>query len=80
MYADREAAWQKEIGQDYTILKDRRGGPATPLTLLELKARAEAGESFKEWRSTCNCMGYAEQTTFLAAEDDPTMCDLEKRP
>jgi hypothetical protein len=65
-YAQKEAEWRKATGNDglggksFSILNDRRGGgPRRSLTLYELKARHEAGESFREWRSTCNCMGYA---------------------
>jgi hypothetical protein len=59
-YAAQEARWQAETGKDFSILNDRRGGGARrSLTLYELKARHLAGESFREWRSTCNCMGLA---------------------
>lgn len=58
-YAAQEAAWREAIGQDYSICKDRRGGTTKSMTLLALKERVEAGEKFREWRSTCNCMGVA---------------------
>jgi hypothetical protein len=67
-YATKEREWRAFIGQDYAILKDRRGGALKPMTLDQLRERAKAGDSFREWRSTCNCMGYAEdavQTTLL---------------
>jgi hypothetical protein len=58
-YAEKEAAWRAHVGQDYAILKDRRGGVLRPMTLYDLKRRLLAGDTFREWRSTCNCMGYA---------------------
>lgn len=65
-YAQKEAEWRKATdndganGKDFSILVDRRGGGRRrSLTLYELKARHLAGESFREWRSTCNCMGFA---------------------
>ena len=40
----------------FTILKDRRGGTTKPLSLLDLKTRIEAGESFPrdDWGG-CGC-------------------------
>jgi hypothetical protein len=61
-YAAQEKEWRAETGKDYTILKDRRGGVLKTLTLYELAERVKAGEEFREWRSTCNCMGLAGAT------------------
>lgn len=59
-YAAQEERWIAETGKAFSILNDRRGGgPRKTLTLRELKSRHLAGESFREWRSTCNCMGLA---------------------
>ena len=59
-YAHREAAWRAKTGKDFSILNDRRGGgPRRSLTLYQFKERVLAGESFLQWRSTCNCMGHA---------------------
>jgi hypothetical protein len=59
-YAEKEAQWRDFVGQDYAILKDRRGGVLKPMTLAQLRTRVQAGDTFREWRSTCNCMGYAQ--------------------
>lgn len=60
-YAAEEERWRAETGKDFSILNDRRGGgPKRSLTLRQLQERFDAGESFREWRSTCNCMGLAE--------------------
>jgi hypothetical protein len=47
---DRYAEWEtneenlrQHLGKDVSILRDRTGGDATPLTLRELRERAEAG-------------------------------------
>ncbi len=65
-YATKEAEWRKATGNDteekhFSILRDRRGGGTADLPLTELKARYLAGEGFGEWRSICDCMGYAQQ-------------------
>lgn len=60
-YAAQEERWMRETGKAFTILNDRRGGgPRRGLPLRQLQTRHEAGESFRGWRSTCNCMGLAE--------------------
>lgn len=87
-YAQKEAEWRKATdndgtnGRDFSILHDRReGGPRRSMTLLELQARYDAGESFREWRSTCNCMGYEQQSLFDEdTADSFAISDTEDHP
>jgi hypothetical protein len=39
----QEQALREHLGKDVSILRDRRGGRTVPLTLLDLRRRAEAG-------------------------------------
>jgi hypothetical protein len=39
----QEQDLRKHLGKDVSILRDRRGGKTVPLTLLDLRGRAEAG-------------------------------------
>jgi len=50
----REQAFFDRTG--FTILKDRRGGQQRPLTLRQLRERVDAGETFRDFRTACNCM------------------------
>jgi hypothetical protein len=52
----RELRWQQVTGLPNTILKDRRGGVAKPMSLRELRLRYEAGERFdrNDWGG-CGC-------------------------
>lgn len=40
-HEERELAFQQSTGRPYTILRDRRGGTTTPLSLRELRQRVE---------------------------------------
>jgi hypothetical protein len=71
MYAKREEQWREKTGKDFSILNDRRGGGSRrSMTLFELKSRILAGEQFREWRSTCNCMGYEPDRSEQKAIED----------
>lgn len=51
----QEQAMRDTLG-DVSVMKDRRGGKATPLTMRQLRERVEAGEAFDrhEWGG-CGC-------------------------
>lgn len=56
-----EGAFRDAIGKDVAILRDRRGGKTTPLTLREFRERSQAGhvpgpEEAADW-GACSCMG-----------------------
>lgn len=50
-HAEKEAQFQREINPKITILRDRRGGVSTPITLYEFAARLDRGEGYDrdEW-------------------------------
>ena len=58
-----EACFRAWIGKDVSILKDRRGGRAKPLTLAAFRERLERGEAYdaSEWGG-CGCFAPVAQT------------------
>jgi len=55
-HAAKEAQFRAEINPKVTILRDRRGGKTTPITLYEFAARLERGESYdKDDWGGCGC-------------------------
>lgn len=46
---------RQHIGQDVSILKDRRGGVTTPMTLATFRGRIETGDYDKEEWGGCGC-------------------------
>lgn len=55
-HAAKEARFQAEINPKATILRDRRGGKAKPMTLYEFAERLDRGESYDrdDWGG-CGC-------------------------
>lgn len=55
-HADKEAQFRAEISPDVTILRDRRGGKAKPMTLYEFAERLDRGEAYDrdDWGG-CGC-------------------------
>lgn len=58
-----EARFRAWVGKDVSILKDRRGGRAKPLTLAVFRERLERGEAYDtlEWGG-CGCFAPVTQT------------------
>lgn len=52
-----EADARQQLGKDVSILTDRRGGERRPLTLRDLRARVDAGETFPMDTGGCGCFG-----------------------
>lgn len=55
-HAEKESEFRREINPAVTILRDRRGGTSTPLTLYEFADRLERGDAYDrdEWGG-CGC-------------------------
>mgnify|MGYP006439835461 CR=1 FL=1 len=54
-HEERERQFFKKTG--FSILNTTEKGVTRPLLLSELRERVQAGETFSQFRSTCNCMG-----------------------
>ncbi len=54
-HEERESAMRLKLG-DVSVMKDRRGGVVSPLSMKQLRERIEAGESFEraDWGG-CGC-------------------------
>lgn len=61
-HAEKEAQFQREINPNVAILRDRRGGKTTPVSLYEFAERLERGEAYDqdEWGG-CGCFAPTRQ-------------------
>jgi hypothetical protein len=79
VYRDRERAEQElraYLGKDVTILRDRRGGTTTPLTLRSFRERIERGDAEQpglfdpdDW-GACGCFDVAAPTSTRSGSMD----------
>ena len=69
-HEERERQWQKATGQQFTVLRDRRGGQVSPYTLTQFREDIENGRGIQgEFRSGCGCMLLGERQLQLFTLD-----------
>lgn len=64
-WEEKEQAFRQLTGKDVSILRDRRGGKYSPMTLRELRRRFEdEGYRPSDMRGGCDCMGLQQTINF----------------